>query len=46
MKSGGKKLGKKPVVGRKPETLSIPGDWKLAIKKSLLKKKPKNGWPK
>jgi len=44
MKSNGQKPAKKP-AGRKPETLKIPGDWKLAIKQSLVKKKPKGGWP-
>lgn len=32
--------------GPKPEMLEIEGDWKEAVKKSLGKKKPKNGWPK
>jgi hypothetical protein len=32
--------------GPKPETLKLDGDWKEAVKKSLAKKKPKNGWPK
>jgi hypothetical protein len=32
--------------GPKPDTLQIEGDWKKAVKKSLSKKKPLNGWPK
>jgi hypothetical protein len=32
--------------GPKPDTLKIDGDWKAAIKKSLQKKKPPEGWPK
>ena len=37
---------KKAVPGPKPEVLKINGDWRDAIKKSLTKKKPPNGWPK
>ncbi len=32
--------------GPKPERLKIEGDWRAAIKKSLTKKKPLEGWPK
>jgi len=32
--------------GPKPERLKIEGDWRQAIKKSLAKKKPPEGWPK
>ena len=32
--------------GPKPELLKIEGDWKDAVKKSLAKKKPADGWPK
>jgi hypothetical protein len=32
--------------GPKPDTLKIEGDWKAAVKKSLTKKKPPEGWPK
>ena len=32
--------------GPKPDVLKIEGDWKDAIKKSLQKKKPAQGWPK
>jgi hypothetical protein len=32
--------------GPKEERLKINGNWQEAIKKSFLKKKPKDGWPK
>jgi hypothetical protein len=32
--------------GPKPDTLKIEGSWKEAVKNSLEKKKPKEGWPK
>ncbi len=32
--------------GPKPERLKIEGDWRAAIKKSLAKRKPPEGWPK
>ena len=32
--------------GPKADTLKIEGDWKAAMKKSLEKKKPPEGWPK
>ena len=32
--------------GPKEERLKINGNWKDAVKKSFLKKKPKDGWPK
>ena len=32
--------------GPKPETLRIEGNWRQAVKKSLAKKKPLEGWPK
>jgi hypothetical protein len=32
--------------GPKPDMLKIDGPWKDAIKKSLQKKKPPEGWPK
>jgi hypothetical protein len=32
--------------GTKPEALTVQGDWKAAVKKSLAKKKPPEGWPK
>lgn len=37
---------KKPKRGPRPETIKIGEDWKEAVKKSLQKKKPKEGWPK
>jgi len=32
--------------GPKAETLKVKGDWRRAIKTSLAKKKPPEGWPK
>ena len=32
--------------GPKPDILKIDMDWQEAIKKSLAKKKPPEGWPK
>jgi hypothetical protein len=32
--------------GPKPEVLKIGGNWRVAVKKSLSKKKPATGWPK
>ena len=32
--------------GPKPDTLKIEGDWQGAMKRSLQKKKPTEGWPK
>ena len=32
--------------GPKPAVVKIEGDWQEAIKKSLTKKKPPEGWPK
>lgn len=32
--------------GPKPDTLKIHGDWQDAMKRSLKKKKPPEGWPK
>jgi len=37
---------KREKPGPKPEVLKLEGDWKEAVKKSLAKKKPANGWPK
>ena len=31
--------------GPKPDTLKIKGSWKDAVKRSLKKKKPEEGWP-
>jgi hypothetical protein len=43
-KAAKKKKRAKP--GPKEDLLKIEGDWKDAIKKSLSKKKPPEGWPK
>jgi hypothetical protein len=43
-KSKKKKAGEKR--GPKEEIFSIPMDWENGVKKSFLKKKPKEGWPK
>jgi hypothetical protein len=32
--------------GPKADTLKIEGDWQEAMKRSLQKKKPAEGWPK
>jgi hypothetical protein len=32
--------------GPKPELLKVDSDWEEAVKKSLEKKKPAEGWPK
>jgi hypothetical protein len=32
--------------GPKPEVLKIHGNWMAAIRKSLKKRKPPEGWPK
>ena len=32
--------------GPQPDLLKIEGGWKDAVKKSLEKKKPTDGWPK
>ncbi len=32
--------------GPKPDILKLDGNWKDAMKKSLAKKKPADGWPK
>jgi hypothetical protein len=41
-----KKKPQKKKPGPKPDILKIEGDWKEAIKKSLQKKPPPEGWPK
>jgi hypothetical protein len=47
MSTGKRKVTKKrQTPGPKPDTLKVPGNWQAAIKKSLAKKKPKEGWPK
>jgi hypothetical protein len=37
---------KRSAPGPKPETLKIKGNWRDAVKRSLVKKKPTEGWPK
>jgi len=41
-----KKTAKKMARGPKPETLKIEGKWQDAVRKSLSKKTPAEGWPK
>jgi hypothetical protein len=41
-----KKRNKGATTGPKPDTLKIEGKWQDAVKKSLTKKKPVQGWPK
>ena len=48
-----KKAGKRRIASRagakrgpKPDVLKIDGGWKEAMKRSLQKKKPPEGWPK
>ncbi len=33
-------------TGPKPDMLKLSGNWKQAVKKSLQKQKPAEGWPK
>lgn len=40
------KKSAKAKTGPKPDTLRIEGKWQDAVKKSLSKKKPAEGWPK
>jgi len=37
---------KRAAPGPKPEVLKVEGNWREAVKKSFLKKKPPEGWPK
>jgi hypothetical protein len=41
-----KKASPKKRTGPKPDLLKIEMDWEKALKKSLDKKKPAEGWPK
>jgi hypothetical protein len=41
-----KKRPKKATPGPKADALKLSGNWKDAVKKSLSKKKPQEGWPK
>jgi hypothetical protein len=45
-KSKREKRQHKTTPGPKPEMLKVDGNWHKAIKKSLAKKKPLEGWPK
>ncbi|HYX31187.1 MAG TPA: hypothetical protein VE863_21815 [Pyrinomonadaceae bacterium] len=45
-KKKSEKKKKRNQPGPKADVLKIEGDWKDAIKKSLTKKKPTEGWPK
>jgi len=40
------KKQKTAVPGPKPDILKLKENWRDAIKQSLQKKKPKEGWPK
>jgi len=46
MKKTAKKKSSKKPRGPEPDRLKLEGDWKNAVKKSLAKKKPTEGWPK
>ena len=37
---------KKATPGAKPDVLKLDENWEEAVKKSLKKKKPPEGWPK
>ncbi len=37
---------KRATPGPKAEVLKVEGNWREAVKKSFLKKKPPQGWPK
>ena len=41
-----KPLKKASTPGLKPEVLTVKQNWKKAIKASLAKRKPPEGWPK
>jgi hypothetical protein len=46
MKTKTKKAAKpKSAPGPKPDVLKLKGRWQDAVKKSLQKKKPAEGWP-
>jgi hypothetical protein len=46
MQKESKPSGKLAKRGPKPEVLKIKQNWRKAIKASLAKKKPPEGWPK
>jgi hypothetical protein len=41
-----KPLKKASTPGPKPDRLKIKGSWQSAMRKSLTKRKPPEGWPK
>jgi hypothetical protein len=45
-KSKRKNKLKRIAPGPKPDTLKFDGNWKDAVKKSLGKRRPPEGWPK
>jgi hypothetical protein len=46
MEKQAKPLRKPMAPGPKPERLKIKGNWQSAMRKSLKKRKPPEGWPK
>lgn len=46
MKAKPKSKKKSAARGPKPAVLKLEGNWRDAVKKSLEKKKPPEGWPK
>jgi hypothetical protein len=46
MKKASNQSNKSATPGPKPELLKLKGNWQSAMKKSLQKKKPPEGWPK
>jgi len=43
---GKRMMSKRSTPGPKPAVLKIRGNWKNAVRQSLQKKKPAEGWPK
>jgi hypothetical protein len=41
-----KSVKKVAIPGPKPKLLRLRENWKVAMKRSLAKKKPSSGWPK
>jgi len=46
IKKKNKTVRPKSAPGPKPDVLKIKGRWQDAVKQSLKKKKPPQGWPK
>lgn len=46
MAKANKQSKKSAAPGPKPDLLKLKGNWQAAMKKSLQKKKPPEGWPK